>query len=368
MNERRLSRRRFLGGLALASTSAVAGCLRAPTSGNEVDDGAITTPRTREISQPPIDDEARFGEVYQQTIDSVAALYAIGPTGPIGQGSGFVHPSGHILTNEHVIRDATSIEIQFPDNRWSMGEVIGADRHGDLAVVSVDDMPDGADPIKPSEHLPTIGQEVMALGNPFGLEESVSQGIVSGTGRNLPTGEGFSIPDTIQTDASVNPGNSGGPLISMRGRYLGIITARQGQDIGFAISWRLAERIIPQLIIDGNYDHPFMGILTRPVTPAIAEVYELERVRGVLVVDTVEDGPSDGHLQGTTGERTIRGQPVPTGGDIIIELDGNPIETSEALSSYLALHTSPGDELDVTVIRDGETHIERFELGVRPPL
>lgn len=368
MDKERLSRRGFLTGTAVAGVSAVAGCIGAPTDGTETNANPILTPREREIVEPPTYDDARFGDVYQDTIDSVAMVHAIGQTGPIGQGSGFVYAPGYLITNEHVIRDATYIEVQFPENYWSVGDIIGTDRHGDLAVIEVEDPPFTAEPIEPSQFLPTIGQEVLAIGNPFGLDESVSQGIVSGTGRSLPTGEGFSIPDTIQTDASVNPGNSGGPLISMEGRYLGVITARQGQDIGFAISWRLVERIVPALIEDGNYDHSFMGIYSRPVTPAIAEANDLEQIRGVLVVDIVEDSPSEGNLQGSTSQRTIRGQEVDVGGDVIIALDGNPIGTSEELSSYLALHTSPGDELDVTVIRDGEEHIERIELGIRPPL
>lgn len=368
MNNGRLSRRRFLTGAAVAGVSSVAGCLGAPTDGNETNANPILTPREREIVEPPVYDDARFGEVYEDTIDSVAMIHAIGPNGPIGQGSGFVYSPGYLITNEHVIRDATDIEVQFPDNHWSLGDIVGTDRHGDLAAVEVENSPVTAEPIEPSQFLPTIGQEVIAIGNPFGLDESVSQGIVSGTGRSLPTGEGFSIPDTIQTDASVNPGNSGGPLITMEGRYLGVITARQGQDIGFAISWRLVERIIPALIQEGNYDHPFMGIYSRPVTPAIAEANDLEDVHGVLVVDIVDDSPSEGHLQGSTSQRTIRGQQVDVGGDVIIALDGNPIGTSEELSSYLALYTSPGDDLDITVIRDGEEQVERIELGVRPPL
>lgn len=366
MDDGRLSRRQFIAGLAVTGASGIAGCLGAPNSGTPAETNPGFTPRERDIDEPPTDNETRYGEVYQETIDSVAMIHAIGVSGPIGQGSGFLHPSGHMLTNEHVIRGATELEIQFPDNHWTMGDVVGMDQHSDLAIIKVDELPQGVDAIEPSDFKPTVGQEVIAIGNPFGLEESVSQGIVSGTGRNLPTGEGFSIPDTIQTDASINPGNSGGPLVTMRGRYLGVITARAGQDIGFAISWRLVERIVPELIIDGNYDHPFMGIVTRPVTPAVAEGNDLEETRGVLIVDVLDDGPSAGHLQGSTEEQIIRGQRIDVGGDVIIGLDGNPIQTNEDLSSYLALHTSPGDDLDVTVLRDGEEQIERIELGIRP--
>lgn len=365
MSNRGASRRRFLAAVAAGVTGASAGCLGAPTAGDSPGTpGPTPTPRT--IETPPADDEARFAEVVDATADSVAMLNAIGPTQLIGQGSGFVYATDHVLTNEHVTRNAVEIELQFPDNVWTTGAVVGEDHHSDLAVVEVDDLPASAEPIASSAYRPTVGQEVVAMGNPFGLEESVSQGIVSGVGRNLPTGEGFSIPDTIQTDASVNPGNSGGPLVTMRGRYLGVITARQGQDIGFAVSWRLAERVVPELIETGTYDHPFLGIYSMQVTPVIADENGLDEVSGVIVVDLVDGGPAEMHLNGSDDIRTVRGQQVPVGGDIIVQLDGIPIPTDEALSTYLVLHTSPGDVLDVTVIRDGQLVTEQVELGTRP--
>ena len=367
MEQRGLSRRRFLSGLAVSAGGATAGCLGAPTAGEpSTSSGEIPTPRP--IDTPPADDEARYAEVIEATIDSVAMVQAIGPAGIIGQGSGFMHSPGLLLTNEHVIRGATELDIQLADKVWTTGEPIGEDAHSDLAVVEIDDPPQSAIPIEQSEYRATVGQEVVAIGNPFGLEESVSQGIVSGVGRNLPTGEGFSIPDTIQTDASVNPGNSGGPLVTMRGTYLGVITARQGQDIGFAISWRMVDRVVPSLIEEGTYDHPFIGIYTLPVTPTVAEANDLEEIEGVLVVDLIDGGPADNHLQGSTGERVVRGETIPTGGDVIIALDGHRIKTDEELSTFLALHTSPGDELAVTVIRDDQRVTEHIELGTRPSL
>lgn len=365
MGQQGLSRRRLLAGIAVASVGGVAGCLGAPSSAESTTPEPTPTPRDIEV--PPADDEARFAEVYEATIDSVAMVNAIGPLGPLGQGSGFVHSPGNLLTNEHVTRGATDIELQFPGNVWTTGQVVEEDPHSDLAIIAVDEPPASADPIEPSPYRPTVGQEVLAIGNPFGLEESVSQGIVSGVGRNLPTGEGFSIPDSIQTDASVNPGNSGGPLLTLRARYLGVITARQGQDIGLAVSWRLVERVAPVLAAGERYEHSFLGILSLQVTPAIARANGLDSVRGVIVVDLVDGGPSADHLQGSE-QQTIDGQPVPVGGDIIVAIDGEPLETNEALSTFLALHTSPGDVVAVTVIRDGEEHVENIELGVRPEI
>lgn len=371
MDERRVTRRGMLTGIAALGASSLAGCVGAPSG---QDDTASTTgtpdppPTPREIDPPPADPDARYAEVYDGTVDTVAMITALGTSGPIGQGSGFIYAPGYLLTNEHVVRHATEVELEFPDERWDTGTIVGEDPHSDLAVVELDGGPGDVPPLEPADHRPTVGQEVMALGSPFGLEESVSLGIVSGINRNLPTGEGFSIPDTVQTDAGVNPGNSGGPLVTMRGRYLGVITARQGQEIAFAVSWRLAERVAPALLETGSYDHAYMGIYSRSVDPAIARANDFEAARGVMVVDLVDGGPADGILQGSDDSTIINGREVPTGGDVILALDGHEVSTGGALSSFLALYTSPGHELAVTVRRDGVELTEYVELGTRPPL
>lgn len=362
-----LSRRQVLLGMATSGLAGLAGCTGAPT-------GEVSTPTPTPTSTPPVrstpdsNPDARYAAVYEATIDSVAMVQTFGRFGPIGQGSGFVFRDGHLLTNEHVINGGTSVELQFPDNHWTTGEIAGTDQYSDLAVIEADDLPPSATPLAPSDHRATIGQEVLALGNPFGLQESVSQGIVSGRNRALPTGTGFSIPATIQTDASVNPGNSGGPLVTMNGRYLGVITARAGQAIGFAVSWRLAELVAPSLLEHGSYEHPYMGVTLRRVTPPITEANDLEAVTGVIVVDVVAGDPADGTLEGSPEETTVRGITVPVGGDVIVALDGVEIATDEELSTYLALNTRPGDSLDVTVIRNGERRTVTFELGSRPVL
>lgn len=365
MPNRLRSRRAFLAGIAASGGVALGGCLGAPGT-QQVDTPTRSSPD--DVTDPPVDDEARFADLYQATIDAVAMVRPVGPQGPIGQGSGFIRPSGHIVTNEHVVAGADEIQLQFRENRWATGTIVGADRQSDLAVIESHDLPEEVVSLPPADRRPTIGQEVIALGNPFGLEESVSQGIISGTNRTLPTGTGFRIPATIQTDASVNPGNSGGPLVSMRARYLGVITARQGADIGFAISWQLVERVVPSLIDHGRYDHPFLGIATRQVGPDVATANDLERPRGVIVDEVLADSPSWGILQGSMAYETVRNVQVPVGGDVIIELDGRPIETTETLSTVLALHTAPGDEIDITIIRDGDIQTVTVELGIRPTL
>ncbi|MFW6153131.1 MAG: S1C family serine protease [Halobacteriota archaeon] len=360
-----MSRRQVLIGLASTGLAGLAGCTGAP-AGDVGTPTPTPSPTPSERSTPNSNPEARFAEVYERTIDSVAMVQTFGRFGPIGQGSGFVFRSDHLLTNEHVINGGTDVELQFPNNHWTTGEIIGADPYSDLAVVRADDLPTSATPLEPSQHRATIGQEVLALGNPFGLQESVSKGIVSGRNRSLPTGTGFSIPATIQTDASVNPGNSGGPLVTLDARYLGVITARAGQDIGFAVSWRLAERVAPNLLEDGSYEHPYMGVTLQRVTPPIAEANDLASVTGVIVVDVIPGDPAEGTLEGSPDETTVRGITVPVGGDVIVALDDVEIATDEELSTYLALHTRPGDSIDVTVIRDGERRTVTFELGNRP--
>lgn len=369
MDERGVSRRGVLASLGTLGVAGAAGCLGAPVGGNDQDTPALTpdpTPTPRDIDRPPADLDARYAEVYEATVDAVAMVTAVGPTGPIGQGSGFIHSPGHVLTNEHVVRTATEVDLEFPSGEWVTGEIVGADEHSDLAIVGFDGGPTETAPLAPSPYRPTVGQEVMAIGNPFGLEESVSQGIVSGVGRNLPTGDDFNIPDTVQTDAGVNPGNSGGPLVTMDGDYLGVITARQGQEIGYAVSWRLAERVVPALIETGSYDHPFIGIRTVSITPTVARENDLEEATGVMVVESVPDGPAGDAFDGASDSTIVGDQEIPIGGDIIVGFDGHDIPDSEALSTFLALHTSPGDELAVTVRRDGVSVTEHIELGVRP--
>lgn len=371
MHDRALSRRRVLASLTAAGGIALSGCLTLPEGDADVTPATPTPNAPNDRSTPAIpatESEARFNEIYENTIDSVSMIQAYSHDQPLGQGSGFVYDGRYLLTNEHVIRGAEQVDLQFRGNRWATGIVAGADPYSDLAIVDADELPDRSEPLPSSETRATVGQEVLALGNPFGLEESVSHGIVSGRNRSLPTGTGFRIPATIQTDASVNPGNSGGPLVTMRSRFLGVITARAGQDIGFAVSWRLVERVAPALIEDGEYHHPYVGIQSMPVTPAVAEANDLDEPKGVIIVDVLDGGPAQGHLQGMDRETTVRGVPVPVGGDVIIQLDDQDIDTDERLSTYLALNKSPHDDLEVTVLREGEREVESFSLGRRPIL
>lgn len=319
-----------------------------------------------EKSDPPAAD-GEYVEVYGETIDSVVLVTVPGvdEETPGGLGSGFV-VDGTVVTNNHVVGEATEVELQFEDERWRTGTVIGTDVHSDLAAVEVDDLPEGVDGLELAADPPEIGQEVLALGNPLGFDASISQGIVSGVDRSLASPTGFSIPAAIQTDAPVDPGNSGGPLVNLDGDVLGIVFAGAGRTLGFAISAQLAERVVPALVEDGEYSHPYMGVGVEPVGPLIAEANDLEEPRGVLIVSVTADSPAADALEPANDVTIVDGAPVPVGGDVVVEIDGEEIPNQDRLASYLALEATPGQTVDVEVIRDGERRTVELTLEERP--
>ncbi|WP_121821319.1 S1C family serine protease [Halostella salina] len=320
----------------------------------------------------------QYQELYQDASPAVAQVLSDG-----GQGSGFVYErddgTSYVVTNEHVVagvgpggpvdgaeRDPAAVDVRFADGAVRSGNVTGTDVYTDLAVVRVNDTPDGVETLPVANDSPPVGQRVAALGSPFGLEGTMTHGIVSGVNRSMPTGAGFSIPDTVQTDASINPGNSGGPLIDCDGDVVGVNRAGGGDNVGFAVSPALVERVVPELIANGSYEHPYLGVGTVPVTPAVAEANGLNESQGVLVVGTAADGPADGVLVGSNDTVTVDGQQVPVGGDVVVAVDGRAVTSQESLGSYLARETAPGDEVDLTVLRDGNRTTVNVTLGERP--
>ncbi|OAQ52572.1 peptidase S1 [Natrinema mahii] len=355
-NER--TRRRFLRTAGTISTIAALG-LGGTGTGAAQNDGDSSASG----DGPDVDSE--YAAVYEAVIDSVVLVSVAGTDAPGGGrggiGTGFVLENGYVLTNNHVVEAAREgeIELQFNDGEWRTASVVGTDVYSDLAVLAVEDLPEIADGLSLADAEPVIGQEVLAIGNPLGLDASVSQGIVSGLDRALPSPTGFSIPAAIQTDAPINPGNSGGPLVSLDNEVLGVVFAGAGQTIGFAISAQLATRVVPALIEDGNYDHPYMGVGVQPVGPSIAEEIGLEEATGVLVAEVVPNSPADGVL-----EPAVTGRPET--GDVIVAIEGTPIPTQDQLSSYLALEASPDETVAVEVVRDGERGTVELTLGTRP--
>ncbi|WP_222918573.1 trypsin-like peptidase domain-containing protein [Natrinema sp. SYSU A 869] len=357
------TRRRILGAVGATGAAAAVG-LGGSGTGVAQNETADSNATAQEGDGSDVD--SPYTETYRNTIDSVVLVTVSGTSGVPGGGggglgSGFVIDDQYIVTNNHVVESASEdgIEIQFSNEEWRAASIVGTDAYSDLAVLRVEDVPDIATGLSFSESEPVIGQEVLAIGNPLGLDASVSQGIVSGIDRSLPSPTGFSIPAAIQTDAPINPGNSGGPLVSLEGEVLGVVFAGAGQTIGFAISALLANRVVPALIEDSTYEHPYMGVGVQPVGPEIAAEIGLEEATGVLVMEVVPNSPADGVLEPGSTSR-------PASGDVIVAINGEEIPNQNQLSSYLALETSPGETIELEIVRDGDRQTVELTLAERP--
>lgn len=317
---------------------------------------------------PGAGNDSDYTRLYDAVIDSVVSIHVGNGSLQGSQGSGFVYDDrGHVVTNRHVVAGREEVEIRFSRGDWRVGRVVGTDVYTDLAVVEVEGgVPGYAAALPVADQDPRRGERVAALGNPLGLDGSISHGIVSGVNRSMSTANNFAIPDMVQTDAPVNPGNSGGPLVTMNGEVVGVNRATQGDNIGFAVSADLVNRVVPALIGSGGVDHPYMGITTLEVTPVVAEENGMEP-RGIIVVDVLEDGPSAGVLVPSNSSSSVNGRDVPVGGDVIVALEGVGVGSSEDLANVLITRTRPGDRVDVTVLRDGERRTVEVTLGTRPP-
>lgn len=364
-----LSRRQLLGTVGGLLASSVAGCSSPVGTGPQKSLEDTPTPELGSSDSSQLSDlPSSVAEVYQETIDSVVMIRVY--TDRWGQGSGFVFRSPqYLLTNQHVVANATQIEIRYSRGDWRTAEIVGTDYYSDLAVLEVEQPPAYAEPLSLVKQDPPIGSHVVAIGTPFGLEKTISSGIVSGVDRSIDVNfnqpGGFSIPDAVQTDAALNPGNSGGPLLTLDGKVIGIVRAGQGDNIGFGISAALARRVGTALIENGTYEHSYMGVTLAPVTPTIADANDLEEISGVIVTSVLDDGPSNGVLEGSR-QKQQKDISVPVGGDVIIDIEDTPIDTLTELSIYLALETSPGDTIAITVLRDGSHTTVDLTLGTRP--
>jgi len=314
-------------------------------------------------------------QIYNQTMRSVVLILVQTQFGP-AQGSGFVYDSeGRIITNNHVVEDASEITVTFIDGTIVPATIVGRDPYVDLAVIDVDVAEYLLMPValgNSSELL--VGENVVAIGNPFGLADTMTSGIVSAVGRQMEAPGRYVIVDVIQTDAAINLGNSGGPLLNMRGEVVGMNTAilsetAQFSGIGFAIPSDTIKREVPSLIEMASYEHPYLGITGMDITPEIAELMGLEEnTRGALVIDVVSDGPADkAGLRGGTTETVVEGIPVMIGGDVIIGVEKSTIRSLYDLVFYLERYHRPGDTIELTLIRDKSVRELQLVLGVRPP-
>jgi S1-C subfamily serine protease len=298
-----------------------------------------------------------------------------------GEGSGFVYDKqGHIITNNHVVAGADQVRVTFSDDYSVLATVVGADADSDLAVIKVDVDPARLYPLSlgDSDAL-RVGQKVVAIGNPFGLEGTMTSGIISGLGRVLPagsetsTGGTYNIPDIVQTDAAINPGNSGGPLLNYAGEVVAVNTAiespvRGFAGVGYGIPSNLVKKVVPVLIEKGSYTHPWLGISGMTLVPEFAQAMKLsEDQRGVLIGTITPDSPAArAGLRGSSTQVRIEGQAVAVGGDIIVAVDGEPVRKFDDLLSYLARKTVVGQKITLTVLRDGRTVNVDLTLAARP--
>jgi len=290
-----------------------------------------------------------------------------------GSGSGsIIDARGHVLTNNHVIRDAKKLEVTLADGSKWPATLVGTDPDNDLAVIKIDAP---ADKLKPlplgdSQKL-QVGQKVLAIGNPFGLGLTLTTGIISSLGRNIRSEVGTMIEDLVQTDASINPGNSGGPLLNSEGEIIGINTAIVSPTgvsvgIGFAIPVNTAKRIIPQLIAKGFVTYPWAGASVQPLFPELAKVLKLKVERGAMVIEVTPGGPADkAGLRGGNRQVQAGNVQLTVGGDVITQVDQHEVKDSDDLIKHIR-ERKPGDVAVLKVLRDGQFKEVRITLQERP--
>ena len=298
-----------------------------------------------------------------------------------GLGSGFVwDKEGHIVTNNHVVSGADRISVTLEDGTTVTGKVVGSDPDSDLAVVKVEISADNLQPVQVADSTQVkVGQLAVAIGNPFGLQGTMTVGFVSALGRLLPTdsessgGSTYSIPDVIQTDAPINPGNSGGVLVDRDGRVIGVtsaIVSSSGANagIGFAIPSAVVQKVVPALIKTGHYEHPWLGVSGLSLNPDIAKAMGLKpEQRGALVVDVIPGSPADkAGLYGSDRQVTIDGDQIRVGGDVITAIDGQQVRTFDDLVTYLARSTEIGQSVTLDVLSNGKEKQVKVTLVARP--
>jgi len=280
-----------------------------------------------------------------------------------GTGSGsIIDRQGHILTNHHVVEKAEQIQVTLADGGKFPARLTGVDPNNDLAVIQIDAPPERLTviPIGSSSDL-VVGQKVLAIGNPFGLDRTLTVGVVSSLGRSIRAQNGRLIRGIIQTDAAINPGNSGGPLLDTNGRLIGINSAIFSPGggnigIGFAIPADTAQQVVPQLIAHGHVSRPWLGVSGQDITPEIAKALSLSAPRGVLISQVIKESPAEkAGLRGGRVSVQVYNQRMIVGGDLITGIEGEEMKGMEALTHFIE-GKSPGDILHITVLRDGEPH------------
>jgi 2-alkenal reductase len=386
----------LLGSLLLSACSGSNLALTAPVSSSYTSAPAPVQVNAPIIRTAPVIADAQalqgaYEAVYEKVNPSVVLIQIsqqVSTTGrsrnqttnprvvPTALGSGFVWDmAGHIVTNNHVIDGADKISVTFADGTIAEAKLVGADPNSDLAVIQVAADATKLVPVEVADSSQAkVGQLVVAIGNPFGLANTMTTGIVSAVARSIKagatqSGSSYSIPDVIQTDAAINPGNSGGVLVDLDGRLLGVpsqIESASGSNsgVGFAIPSSIVKQVVPQLIGKGSFARPWLGITGTTLTPDLAAQLNLKSTQtGILVIEVSADGPA---AKGGLVAATTSSTGDPTAGDVITAVDGKPLTRFEDLVSYLLNQTAPGQTVTFTVLRDGKEQTFKVVLGTQP--
>ncbi len=332
------------------------------------------------VSLPATENERYFSDIYNRVSPSVVSINVSGTSADGSQfgasGTGFViDTQGNIVTNDHVVADASQIEVNFLDGTIVKGEVVGLDPDSDLAVIKVDLPADRLTPVTfgDSDKL-FIGETTLAIGSPFSQRWTLTTGIISALDRTISGQTKYSVGSVIQTDAAINPGNSGGPLLNLQGEVIGVNSqilseTRSNSGVGFAIPSNLVKRVSQILIKDGKIDYSYLGIQgASSLDLALIEALKIpNNTRGVVVSRVEQGGPAaKAGLRSASRPTEINGESVPTSADIITAVDGITITDMSGLVSYLANNTSPGQTINLTVLRDGQEMTIPVTLSARP--
>lgn len=297
-------------------------------------------------------------DLINQTLNGVVTIYSQSNNEELeSQGSGFLYKDSYIMTNEHVIKNSNNYYIRYKNGDWSEANLVGSDIHTDIAILEYDEKPSYADSLPVQINIPKTGQRVISLGAPSGLDNTVTSGIISGTERSVKIGTEFAIPDTIQTDTALNPGNSGGPLVSTsNGAVVGVNRATDGENIGYAVSSRIANSIGTSIIDKGYYRHSYIGIRTIQLSPVVEEYDNVGVNKGLVVKETIRGSPAEGKFN--TGGNT-------TEPDVIVGIEDEKVTTNEDIASYLMRKTEPGQKVEFKVYRNETYANVTMKLGSR---